>query len=913
MRNRMILACTTSALGLIAMPSVALAQNQDGPVTVESAPDDPTADDAIVVTAIQRSLQTSQAIKQDSDQIVDSIVAEDIGKLPDVTATESLARIAGVQVDYANGTAAGTRVRGLPDIATTYNGRELFTGQGRAVALQDFPSSSIARIDVYKSGSANLLEPGVAGLIDVRARKPLEFKGDRIAGGVSGVHWKQSQKLGLDANLLLSKRWETGIGDIGFLIEGSYTDLKFLDSSRNVAQAILVRNNVPGLGTIRYPSFVNINYNTADRYRPSVATALQWRPSNELELYADFLFQGYRSSGYGSNLQINSGVQANLTDIELFPGTNKVKSMTASAGGVPTGNQNVVIGKTDTYQAGTGFIWKRDGLKITGDVAFTDSTYTRQTTQFNYSLVVPQPTRTYDFDTEIGAGGGGVVVSNFPVNDPARYRMVGLGENGEQSHGRDWQGRLDIDYRMGPTGITNLQAGVRFNTRDFDFANYSERGNAPAGQFYSLLPLDYHTVAPGFRGDKVPITRVFLTPTADSIMGNLDFLRDLTGDRTEVPPFDRVFFGNEKGYAGYVQGRYAFDLGSMTVDGLVGLRAVRTETEINGFDRVTEGGETILRPVSRSKSYTDFLPNVSARLRLTPKLQLRLAFTETRTRPGFGDLNPSLTIGAPATICTPSPDDPEAGPDNPNCVRTSNGGNADLEPIKSQNYDASLEWYFSRGGSLTLGLFQRDVTGFISDFTTDVEDAEFGRLRVTRPFNGGKGRLRGIEAAFRTFLRFPQLPEWLQNFGVLANYTYIDHGTELPEALAETLPGQQRIAGVSNHIANASVFYENQSFSARVSYNYRSDFVVVYNRVNDPSLGAGMLGPTLPVVEDGRGSLDFNATLDPTENVTIAFSATNLLGAAATNHRQYDADGNTYPWQTRFLETIYRVGVRFRF
>src|SRR3546814_7380341 len=145
-----------------------------------------------------------------------------------------------------------------------------------------------------------------------------------------------------------------------------------------------------------------------------------------------------------------------------------------------------------------------DLLKITGDVAFTDSTYTRQTTQFNYSLVVPQPTRTYDFDTEIGAGGGGVVVSNFPVNDPARYRMVALGENGEQSHGRDWQGRLDLDYRMGPTGITNLQAGVRFNTRDFDFANYSERGNAPAGKLYSLLPLDYPTVAPGFRGDKVP-------------------------------------------------------------------------------------------------------------------------------------------------------------------------------------------------------------------------------------------------------------------------------------------------------------------------------------------------------------------------------------------------------------------------
>src|SRR3546814_12036705 len=85
----------------------------------------------------------------------------------------------------------------------------------------------------------------------------------------SDLHWKQSQKLGVDANLLLSKRWETGIGDIGFLIEGSYTDLNFLDSSRNVAQAILSRN-VAGLGTIRYPSFVNITYTTADRYRPSV-------------------------------------------------------------------------------------------------------------------------------------------------------------------------------------------------------------------------------------------------------------------------------------------------------------------------------------------------------------------------------------------------------------------------------------------------------------------------------------------------------------------------------------------------------------------------------------------------------------------------------------------------------------------
>src|SRR3546814_13989983 len=96
----------------------------------------------------------------------------------------------------------------------------------------------------------------------------------------------------------------------------------------------------------------------------------------------------------------------------------------------------------------------------------------------------------------------------------------------------------------------------------------------------------------------------------------------------------------------------------------------------------------------------------------------------------------------PATICTPSPDDPEAGPDNPNCVRTSNGGNADLEPIKSQNHDASLEWYFSRGGSLTLGLFQRDVTGFISDFTTDRQRVVSGKSVSVRVDLGGRRILK---------------------------------------------------------------------------------------------------------------------------------------------------------------------------
>jgi len=909
-RNWHILLGTTSALGLMLVPSIASAQ--ETPAEAAAQPGDPGGQDEVVVTAIRRSLETSQAVKQESDQIVDSVVAEDIGKLPDVTAAESLARITGVQVDRAQGEAAGTRVRGLPDLTTTYNGREIFTAEGRSVALQDFPSASIARLDVYKSGSANLIEAGIAGLIDVKSRKPLDFKGDRIAGGITGVHWYQSQKIGLDANLLVSKRWETGIGDIGFLIEGSYADVNFLDSSRNVSQTILSRTTVPGYAgqAIRYPSFVNIDYPNANRFRPSVAAALQWRPSSELEFYADFLFQGFRGHGSGRNLQIASGDLATLTDVELFPGTNLIKSMTASAGGTGTGAQNAIDAKTDTYQAGGGFIWKRDGLRISGDLALTDSTYTQDSFAFNYTLRT-QPTRTFDFDTADGAGGGTVVLSGLNMFDQANYRMTGLNENGVRNHGRDLQARLDLDYKLNAFGITNLQAGVRFNDRDADAQNYSRSANTlTATQFYNVLPLSFGSASPGFRNDDATSTRTFLTPTRESILANADALRALVGWSAGRPALAQVYTGSEKGYAGYVQARYAFDLGGVPVDGLIGIRAIRTENVVNGLMRVTTGGVTTVTPVTRENSYEDYLPNVSARLRLTPQLQMRLAYTETRTRPGFGALNPSLTIGAPSTVCN-------TDPTSPDCVRTASGGNPDLKPIQSQNYDASLEWYFSRSGSITVGAFHRDVTGFISNFTSDVPDAQYGTLRITRPLNGGEGQLRGIEAGFRTFLRAPWLPDWTRDFGVLANYTYIDHASELPQDLATSLPGRQRIAGVSSHLANASVFYENKWFSTRVSYNYRSEYVVSYGRVSDPALrdpvtNAILLGPALPVIEDGRGTLDVNGTLNPTENITISFSIANLLGTAATNSRQFNAQGQIYPWQTRFLESVYRLGVRFR-
>lgn len=908
---------TASAVALCAAMPVG-AQEARGTISAAEADADAESTQEavfqeVVVTGIRRSLESAQSIKQNADQIVDSIVAEDIGKLPDITAAESASRITGLQVERAQGEASGVRIRGLPDFTTTFNGRDIFIADGRAMNLQIFPSGSISRLDVYKSSTAELVEPGIAGLVDVRSRKPFDFKRDRVFGGIAGVRLHQSRETDVEGNLLISKRWNTGIGEIGFLVNGSYASASYVDSTRANAQTIARRVIAGTSEPIRHPDFVNVNYAVASRERPSANFALQWRPHSDLEVYVDGIFQGFRNRGQGRNLQVTVGPAAQLSNIEFFPGTNLVKSMDATGGAFPTGTQNVVKTDTDTYQGGGGFKWKHDDLKISGDVAYTKSTYTILTTGFNFTLQ-GAPLKQFDFDTDKGVGGGTVLLSNFDLTAPANYRMVGLAETGSRSGRKGMQARLDGEYQIYSPFLDTLQAGIRFSDHDAFAYNFNQNNIAQPGSLYSILPLQFEQAKAGFRNDKADSLKTFLVPTRASLVDQMDYLRGLA--RLPTPGFaDPTYLSNEKDYAGYLQARYSFDMG-FPVDGVVGVRAVRTEDRINGFARETMpgpgGGQTVVvTPISRQNGYTDILPNVSARLRPLDDFQIRTAFTKTRTRPSFGNLNPTLTIGLPPTICIEDPALPDNGPDNPGCVRTASGGNADLDPITSSNYDLSFEYYPSRSTSVTLGLFRRDVKGFISTFTVEVDDVQFRRLRITRPDNGGKGMMQGIETGFTTLFDADRIPGWLHDFGMQANYTYIDHASELPAELAQFLPGQQKIAGVSNHTYNLVGFYETKMLSVRVAYNYRSNFIVNYQRLNDPGIGG--LGPVLPLIEDGRGTLDLATTVTPTENVAFSFNVSNILGTAAKNHRQYNEQGDVYRFQTRFLETVYRAGMRFNF
>ena len=888
-----------------------VADSADGvsPAAPQAAIQDAPADGEIVVTGLRRSLQSAQAIKKNSDAIVDVVVAEDIGKLPDTFASSALQRVAGVAVTRGGGESAGVTVRGLPDLTTTYNGRQIFTAEGRYVQIQDFPAGTVAALEVFKSGTANQIEGGIAGSVNVRGRKPFDFKGFEVSGSLNGVYSEQANQGTWNGNLLVSNRWNTGIGEMGLLVNVSYVGIRFLDSTREQSLVIGTTNagNAPGVQAgLRFPDAQGNFLGYGNRNRPSANAAFQWKPTPELEIYADGLFQGFRSKDY-NRWQFNPIFGAiNLSNVTVIPGTNQISSALVRNAVRPDGYTGSFNGKTDTYQAGGGAIWKRDRMQISADVAYTDSTFTADLVNVDYAFA-SSPDRNVSFEVSPD-GGPAQTYLNFDLTNPANFISRGLYQEYTKVNGKSLQARTDLSYDLNAGFLKRIQMGVRYENRDAgrDFGNIYRNNEGDRVPLASLPGAVVKTGIPGFVFNNAQPTQNWAAITRDSIRANLPALRSFFGQpagRVGFNPFEN-FRANEKSYAAYAQVKYGFDLGSTTVDGLVGLRAVKTKTNVSGFASIAN----VFGPITAKNEYTDYLPNVSSRFAFSNKLQLRLAYTKTRTRPNFFDLRPTLTLGQPVIL---APGDSCAN-DTTSAVcverrrRGGFGGNPNLKPLTSNNYDASLEWYFSRTGSLTGAIFRHDAKGFISGIDNRYTDPIFGPVRINQPVNTGKTRLQGAEVQFTSFLDIESLPSWAKGFGIQANATYIDAKGDLPADLARSFNNeQQRFNGVSKFAYNLIALYERPRFSARLAYNYRSKFAQFYSyQPLDPIAH--------PVVEKGRGQLDFATSYTPVPSVTIALDVVNIMGNPLQRYRQYDT-GDAYTRQVIYLERSYSLGARFRF
>ena len=315
---------------------------------------------------------------------------------------------------------------------------------------------------------------------------------------------------------------------------------------------------------------------------------------------------------------------------------------------------------------------------------------------------------------------------------------------------------------------------------------------------------------------------------------------------------------------------------------MIGARVILTRNKLNGTNQLPTANGTVLVPIDSSTQYTDILPNISAQLHFTDRLKLRLSRTQALSRPGFNQINPTLTVSQ--------------GTVGGNISYTGNGGNPNLQPIRSDNYDASLEYYFSRTGSVSVAGFYRKINGFINSLPQIVNVQPFGDILVYRPSNAGSGTIKGIEVAGTTFFDF--LPGALRGLGAQANFTYIDGEQVLPSA-ANFTGGRNTLPGVSKYSFNLIGLYELGPASVRLAYNYRSANVD----------GFGAPGVFTTVYSGAVGRLDLSASYNLNSNVTLTVDATNLL---QTPYHSYVKDPR-YPRDIRWEASLLSAGVRFRF
>jgi TonB-dependent receptor len=536
-------------------------------------------------------------------------------------------------------------------------------------------------------------------------------------------------------------------------------------------------------------------------------------------------------------------------------------------------------------------------MRVTVDLARTDSRFAGSTESVD-RIFAGQATTAVDFDLRTPQFN----IRNFDPFNSLNYRFDGLYEEAQESEGDDIQARIDAEYEFEASFIRSIQLGARYTQRDA----HREFGNRFAGFrgrniASNALPLVFKPTPAGFRGTNVQSGfNSFLSPTYKSIRENREELRQFvinsgitccfgqfTTDDPQPNPTS-VYDADEDTLAGY--GQLNLAIGD-AIEAVVGLRAVKTETEIAGTSNVAG----VITPVAVGQSYTDWLPNASIRFRVSPELQLRLSATQTRTRPTFEQLNPSANLGAP---------DPLQGG-----RRVGGGGNPFLRPFTSDNYDASLEYYFSRTGLAAVAVFRRDLEGFIQNATVDYTDPTLGPVRVTGPVNTRSGRINGLEAQFTTFFDFAGLPDFASNFGMQANYTYLDAKTELRTPGPVEAFALDRIIGVAKHTYNLVGMYEGGPLSARLSYNKRSNYLDRRDERGDEQ------GGFYREIANPPGRLDLSLNYNLIENATLFFDWTNILEdpfEVNFSSARAGAPRADYVRFLRFEETTFSLGVRLR-
>nr|WP_298721152.1 TonB-dependent receptor [uncultured Steroidobacter sp.] len=934
----------------------------------------------VVVTGVRAAQQAAIDIKRDSLQIVDAISAEDIGKLPDVTISDSLQRIAGIQIRRDAGEGSQIAVRGLPQVSTLLNG-EQFLGANSITTVQpnftDVPSQLFAGANVYKTATSSLISSGLTGTVDLLTRRPFDLpQGLTASAAIEGTYGDGAEELDPQGNLLVA--WSND--RFGALVSVAYSNVNLANYYSGM-QGDQGWSGRPNEGS-NWPGHVNGDVNgdgdTTDmiisyqghtafnrfteRDRIGLNASFQARITDAVQLTADAFYtdqeQYVRTAGMAAEDKwqrwewftplssrgsgaIIDGRELVLVDQFLLD-TRRLKSFSQVArtdaksqnfnlqlsfdnGGKFTGSarailadaeQNIVNSYAD-IDLSNGSQWGIQNNYYPGGA---------QNPYPNGYAGFPQITADYR--------GEHIRFSGIPdiVNNLDAYSIGALSSENNFDRDADMAAfRLDGSYEL--TEKFALDAGVRYSEREttqlgYDYLApfYAGAASNDSGCLVKWKATDVVLSGGGIPGActagdaggfYTALGRMPLSSFGNNVIRITDY-----GDAQGVPPMyvldpeamddplafhNGLFPGNVKVMnpgnsfgvdvdqtTAYLQGRLNGG-DDVPYSANIGLRMIKTKLKVvqNNVGAPQPYGAANLDAgdVVTDREFNDYLPSLNFTFDLSDSVKLRMGYSKTMTLLDLeqwgGALTPSYAIS-----------NAEGG--RFVIVGANSNGNPQLDPWRSKNFDASIEWYLGDQTMLAAALFHIEVDSFIERGTVPMalpdQDGVVRRtVNVLTNVQGEGGTLEGVELSAKH--AFSDLPGIWSNFGVDANYTYSPSDSGRTDIAGNKLPFPSN----SKHQTNFVLWFESDRLQARIAHNYRSKRAEAFNQV------WGAEGLTL--YQSSTSYIDASVSYDITPSFTAYLQGLNLTNEYENYYFQWESQkAYQFGYERRFI-----AGLRGKF
>jgi iron complex outermembrane recepter protein len=789
----------------------------------DAAPVEEGEEDAIVVTGFRAALQSATANKKRTETVVESVNAEDIGKLPDNSIGESIARLPGLAAQRSNGRANIISIRGFgPDFSsTTLNGREqTTTNDSRAVEFDQFPSEILAGVDVYKTSQASHTAGGLVGSINLRTIRPLEVGKRVIAVGGRGTY--------VDQKVIPTSK------DKGYRIYGAYVD-QFADDTMGIALSVAYSDEpyqthdwnawgYGGYGTDQYGiSGVKTWEESSQLKRLGVNGTFQAEFGDNLTLTVDGFYSHFdeKLDQKGFEMPI---LCCGSTVTGFTPGT--VTTYATGGGAVPIGlvtaatwtgrpiiENYATDNKNDTYSFGGNLAWDNDN----GTRALLDVSWSRTDRWQDRLETIAGLGR--NLDTSVGpvSSWGGtfgytvtdnnalLFTSNFNGNSPALVLTDVQGWSGATNQaGYDKirkskddlkEIRAEIEKDVGLGFIKSITVGVDHTFRTKSLTQDEAFLTPPVGVNGAAIPANLRLTPVNLSRGFGPI----LSYDPRTLVSNNVLLY--------VPnPFgaSQAYNISEDVWTPYAMASFDAELGSTSLTGNIGIQAVHTDVTSKGAVNPTI-----------TDSYWMYLPSLNLNFRAPEDVVVRFAAAKQMMRPRLPQMNNIVGFGVNNAFTPP--------------IYTGGGGNPTLRPYMATALDMSVEKYFGNSGYIALQLYYKhldkyiDPSANVTDFDYSAFPAPAGQVPsspigiFSGPVNTKGGWIMGGELAGT--LPFEVFTSALSGFGITGGLGYTETKAFDANGRASAIPGYSKWVG------SLTAFFEKAGFNARGSMRYRSGFL----------------------------------------------------------------------------------------